>query len=42
LKTAAVPPALWLLLIPCAAAMLSLEELRKWIIRRQLNRSIER
>ncbi len=36
--TAAVPPALWLFLIPFAAAMVVLEELRKWIVRRALRR----
>ena len=36
--TAAVPPALWLFLVPFAAGMLALEELRKWIVRQALRR----
>lgn len=36
LETAPVPAALWLLLIPCAFGMVALEELRKWVVRRQL------
>ncbi len=36
--TAAVPPTLWLFLVPFAAAMLGLEELRKWIVRQALRR----
>jgi sodium/potassium-transporting ATPase subunit alpha len=36
--TAAVPPMLWLFLLPFAAAMLGLEELRKWIVRQALRR----
>jgi sodium/potassium-transporting ATPase subunit alpha len=36
--TAPVPPTLWLFLVPFAAAMLALEELRKWIVRRRLQR----
>jgi calcium-translocating P-type ATPase len=36
--TAAVPPMLWLFLVPFAAAMLGLEELRKWIVRQGLRR----
>jgi calcium-translocating P-type ATPase len=36
--TAAVPPMLWLFLVPFAAAMLGLEELRKWIVRQSLRR----
>jgi magnesium-transporting ATPase (P-type) len=36
--TAAVPPMLWLFLVPFAAAMLALEELRKWIVRQALRR----
>jgi magnesium-transporting ATPase (P-type) len=38
LGTAAFPPILWLLLVPCAAVMLLLEELRKSIVRRALER----
>jgi magnesium-transporting ATPase (P-type) len=33
--TAPIPFAVWLFVIPFAAAMLGLEELRKWIVRRQ-------
>jgi sodium/potassium-transporting ATPase subunit alpha len=36
LSTAPVPGEVWLLLIPFAAGMLVLEELRKWIVRRSL------
>jgi sodium/potassium-transporting ATPase subunit alpha len=36
--TAAVPPTLWLFLVPFAAAMLAFEELRKWIVRQALRR----
>ena len=36
LQTAPVPAELWLLLIPCAVAMVALEELRKWAVRRVL------
>jgi magnesium-transporting ATPase (P-type) len=38
LGTAAVPPNLWLILVAGAAAMLLLEELRKWIVRQALVR----
>jgi hypothetical protein len=34
LQTAPVPVELWLILVPCAAAMIGLEELRKWLVRR--------
>jgi calcium-translocating P-type ATPase len=37
--TAPVPNDLWVFLLPFAAAMLGLEELRKWIVRRRLARS---
>jgi calcium-translocating P-type ATPase len=37
LATAVVPTTLWLLLVPCAVAMLSIEEFRKYIIRRALH-----
>jgi sodium/potassium-transporting ATPase subunit alpha len=37
--TAPLPRELWLFLLPFAAAMLTLEELRKWIVRRTLKRS---
>ncbi len=36
LGTAAVPGELWLFMVPFAAGMLVLEELRKWIVRRTL------
>ena len=36
LQTAPVPGKLWAFLIPFAAAMLFLEELRKWLVRRRL------
>jgi hypothetical protein len=36
--TSAAPPMLWLFLVPFAAAMLALEELRKWIVRQALRR----
>jgi magnesium-transporting ATPase (P-type) len=36
LQTAPVPGKLWAFLIPFAAAMLILEELRKWLVRRNL------
>jgi sodium/potassium-transporting ATPase subunit alpha len=39
LQTAPVPAGLWLLLIPCAIAMVALEELRKWAVRRSLRRN---
>ncbi|MEW6325577.1 MAG: cation-translocating P-type ATPase C-terminal domain-containing protein, partial [Nitrospirota bacterium] len=32
--TAPIPPEVWLFVVPFAAAMLALEELRKWIARR--------
>jgi calcium-translocating P-type ATPase len=38
LGTAPVPPMLWLFLLPFAAGMLALEELRKWIVRQALRR----
>ncbi len=38
--TAPVPPTLWLFLLPCAAAILALEELRKWIARQVLRRQL--
>ena len=34
--TATVPLMLWLFLVPFAAAMVALEELRKWIVRQSL------
>jgi sodium/potassium-transporting ATPase subunit alpha len=34
--TAPIPAAAWLLMIPCAAAMLFLEEIRKWLVRRRI------
>jgi sodium/potassium-transporting ATPase subunit alpha len=37
LGTAAVPHAFWPFIVPCAAAMLAAEELRKWIVRRSIN-----
>jgi calcium-translocating P-type ATPase len=37
--TAPVPNELWVFLLPFAAAMLGLEELRKWVVRRSLARS---
>jgi cation transport ATPase-like protein len=37
--TAPVPDKLWLFLLPFAGAMLVLEELRKWIVRRALGRA---
>lgn len=36
LETAPVPGALWVFLMPFAAGMLLLEEIRKWIVRRSL------
>jgi len=36
LQTLPVPVDLWLFLMPCAIAMLTLEELRKWLARRSL------
>jgi len=36
LETAAVPVELWLFLLPFAAGMIGLEELRKWFVRRSL------
>jgi magnesium-transporting ATPase (P-type) len=37
LGTAAVPAELWLFMVPFAAGMLVLEELRKWLVRRTLH-----
>ncbi len=37
LGTAAVPAELWLFMVPFAAGMLILEELRKWLVRRTLH-----
>jgi hypothetical protein len=34
LGTAPIPGEVWLFVIPFAAGMLALEELRKWIVRR--------
>jgi magnesium-transporting ATPase (P-type) len=39
LQTAPVPAALWPLLIPCVIAMVAMEELRKWAVRRSLRRN---
>jgi magnesium-transporting ATPase (P-type) len=39
LGTAAMPGTLWLFLVPFTAAMLGLEEFRKWIVRRVLLRN---
>jgi magnesium-transporting ATPase (P-type) len=36
LGTAPVPTELWLFLVPFAAGMFGLEELRKWLVRRTL------
>ena len=36
--TAPVPSTLWLFLLPFAAALVALEELRKWIVRQTLRR----
>ena len=41
LGAAAVLPSLWLILVSGAAAMLSLEEFRKWIVRRALDRGAD-
>jgi len=40
LGTAAVGKKAWAIVIPCAVAMLILEELRKWLARRKLFNSL--
>ena len=38
LQTAAVPPELWLFLLPCTVGMVGLGEARKWLVRLALRR----